>query len=102
MMEWILRRLNREEVIFLIDKPLVFSKFNKSFFIGYSNKDFCIKPSCPKQIYLLILCFLTSDMSLDLDDSLNNNSITAAGGKPTEYLGMAKKGGGHQGNSCLL
>ncbi|CAH3128325.1 unnamed protein product [Porites lobata] len=37
------------------------------------------------------------DLSLDITDTLNNNdSISAAGGKPTEYLSLAKKGGGHQ------
>ena len=32
----------------------------------------------------------------------DDTSITAAGGRPTEYLELAKKGGGHSGTRTFL
>lgn len=44
-----------------------------------------------------VLLFLT-DYSLDFNGSVNNNeNITAAGGRSTDYLDLARKGGGHKG-----
>lgn len=45
-----------------------------------------------------MLC--TTDLSLALDGwELNGDAESAAGGKQTGYLDLAKKGGGHKGNS---
>lgn len=45
-----------------------------------------------------MLC--TTDLSLALDGlQLNGETESAAGGKQTGYLDLAKKGGGHKGNS---
>ena len=42
----------------------------------------------------------TSDLSLALDGlQLNGDAESAAGGKQTGYLDLAKKGGGHKGNT---
>ena len=50
--------------------------------------------------------FCTTDLSLALDGlQLNGDAESAAGGKQTGYLDLAKKGGGHKGdrhNSQLL
>ena len=46
-------------------------------------------------------CVLSAALSLDLNGSLHNDD-TAAGGRPTDYLDLAKKGGGHKGNSFSL
>ena len=41
---------------------------------------------------------MIADLSLDLNGSFNNgDDTTAAGGKLTEYLDLAKRGGGHKG-----
>ena len=50
---------------------------------------------------MTILC--TTDLSLALDGlQLNGEAESAAGGKQTGYLDLAKKGGGHQGNSHTI
>ena len=48
-----------------------------------------------------VMLFLT-DYSLNLGSVNNNENITAAGGRSTEYLDLAKKGGGHKGNSVRV
>ena len=43
--------------------------------------------------------FCTTDLSLALDGlQLNGDAESAAGGKQTGYLDLAKKGGGHKGD----
>ena len=43
--------------------------------------------------------FCITDLSLALDGlQLNGEAESAAGGKQTGYLDLAKKGGGHKGN----
>ena len=50
---------------------------------------------------MTILC--TIDLSLALDGlQLNGDVESAAGGKQTGYLDLAKKGGGHKGNTHNL
>lgn len=56
-------------------------------------------------IYVGLVCYInskilcTTDLSLALDGlQINGDAESAAGGKETGYLDLAKKGGGHKGN----
>ena len=38
---------------------------------------------------------------MSIEDQRNSKDLVAAGGNNREYLELAKKGGGHEGNCCL-
>ena len=90
------------------DKSLNWSAYERSMCsnstIWHTLKDSVNKTSLSWPAELMFLVLFFSDLSLDITDTLNNNdSLSAAGGKPTEYLSLAKKGGGHQGTTvCYM
>lgn len=45
-----------------------------------------------------LLIFCCPDSIVSLDDQKNSECVMAAGCNNREYLELAKKGGGHQGN----